>query len=55
MTNDPLPLDSVNDTTYSATVSVDNSNMLSAAMLDTSAAFTINGTVESSAPLHKDL
>ncbi|XP_045819418.1 uncharacterized protein LOC123912880 isoform X1 [Trifolium pratense] len=55
MTNDPLPLDSANDKTDSATVIVDNSNMLSAAMLGASAAFTINGTVESLAPLHKDL
>jgi hypothetical protein len=51
MTNDPLPLASVNDKTDSATVSVDNSNMLSAVMLGASA----DGTVESSAPLHKDL
>ncbi|MCI79929.1 putative WW domain protein, partial [Trifolium medium] len=51
MTNDPLPLDSVNDKADSATVSVDNSNMLSDVMLGASAAFTINGTVESSAPL----
>ncbi|GAU13504.1 hypothetical protein TSUD_128010, partial [Trifolium subterraneum] len=52
MTNDSLPLASVSDKTDSATVSVDNSNIFSAAMLGASAAFTINGIVESSAPLH---
>ncbi|KAL5079343.1 hypothetical protein RYX36_007764 [Vicia faba] len=55
LTNDPLPHVSVNNKINSATVGVDNSNMLSAPMLSTSAAFTIDGTVESSATSHEDL
>ncbi|KAI5408943.1 uncharacterized protein LOC127084702 isoform X1 [Lathyrus oleraceus] len=55
LTNDPLPPASVNNKTNSATVGVDDSNMLSAPMLSTSAAFTIDGTVKSSATSHKDL
>lgn len=55
LTNDPLPPASVNDKTDNVTVGVDNSNMLSAAMLGTSAAFTVDETVETSAISHKDL
>ncbi|KAL5079388.1 hypothetical protein RYX36_007809 [Vicia faba] len=55
LTNDPLPHVSVNNKINSATVGMDNSNMLSASMLSTSAAFTIDGTVESSATSHEDL
>lgn len=55
LTNDPLPPASVNDKTEDVTVGMDNSNMLSAAMLATSAAFTVDETVETSAISHKDL
>ncbi|KEH34105.1 WW domain protein, putative [Medicago truncatula] len=55
LTNDPLPPASVNDKTDNVTVGVDNSNMLSAAMLGTSAAFTVDETVETSVISHKDL
>lgn len=52
---DPLPLASVNIKTNSATVGVDDSNMLSAPMLSTPAAFTVDGIVKSSATSHEDL
>jgi len=55
LTNDPLPPASVNDKTDNDTVGVDNSNMLSTAMLGTSAPFTVDETVETSAISHKDL
>lgn len=55
LTNDVIPPASVNDKTESAAVGMDNSNMLSAAMLNTSAALTIDGPVETSVTSPKEL
>ena len=53
--NDPIPPASVDDKTESAAVGVDNSTVPSAVMQDTSAAFTIDGAVETSVTSYREL
>ncbi|XP_057429606.1 uncharacterized protein LOC130722778 isoform X3 [Lotus japonicus] len=53
--NDPIPPSSVYDKTEGAAVGIDNSDDLSAQMQDTSAACTIDGSVETMATSHKNM
>lgn len=55
LTNNLVPPASVNDKTESTAVGMDNSIMLSAGTLDTSAAFTIDGSAETLVASLKEL
>ncbi|KAJ1441214.1 WW domain [Sesbania bispinosa] len=54
LTNDSIPPASVNDKTDVAAVGIDNSNVVSAVVQNTSASFTIDGSMETSVTCHKE-
>ncbi|RDX83147.1 hypothetical protein CR513_35969, partial [Mucuna pruriens] len=55
LANDTIPHAAVNDKTEGSAVGINNTNVLSAVMHDTSAAFIIDGSLETTVTSHKEL